>query len=221
MNFRAIDPRDARKGLVAGAEVDRSVWDKFYDRDAKSVRTAELEAEFTRLWPIGSERDPDTTTLEEITKVTAGRGGQGFVSDPAIRKAVEQRAMDLAMEHYGRLFARVDTTATTHPYDLRCFDKELEIHVEVKGSTGDASEIRLTIGEVENARATRWRTELFLPSNIRVTPGPDGPHADGGETRTIERWTPDSEDMKALVFRYRVPSSPGGSRYLGTGGGNA
>jgi hypothetical protein len=72
MNFRAIDPRDTRKGLVAGDEVDRSVWDRFYDRDAQRVRTDELEAEFKRLWPVGSERDPDTTTIEEITKVTAG-----------------------------------------------------------------------------------------------------------------------------------------------------
>jgi hypothetical protein len=62
--------------------------------------------------------------------------GQGFASDAAVRKAIERRAMELAKEHYGSLFDTVDDTSATESYDLRCRRPGLELHVEVKGSTG-------------------------------------------------------------------------------------
>lgn len=47
MNFRALDPRDAREGLTASSEVDGAVWDRFYDSQSQEIRGGELKAEFS------------------------------------------------------------------------------------------------------------------------------------------------------------------------------
>jgi hypothetical protein len=49
MNFRAIDPRDARAGLAGASVQDRAVWAQFYD-PATGLREEEVHAEFRRLW---------------------------------------------------------------------------------------------------------------------------------------------------------------------------
>lgn len=40
--------------------------------------------------------------------------------------------------------------------------------MEVKGTRGTGIEIELTAGEVENARGSGWRTDLFIVSGIVV-----------------------------------------------------
>jgi hypothetical protein len=50
MNFRSIDPRDARAGMSGSGEVDRAVWNEFFDNDTGALRLADLEREFNRLW---------------------------------------------------------------------------------------------------------------------------------------------------------------------------
>jgi hypothetical protein len=69
MNFRSIDPRDARAGMSGSGEVDRAVWNEFFDNDAGALRLADLESEFNRLWnssaiaavpPSGPAQPPGT-----------------------------------------------------------------------------------------------------------------------------------------------------------------
>src|SRR5207249_2603802 len=111
----------------------------------------------------------------------------------------------LAERHYSELYPTVDNTAKTKPYDFCCTGGQHEVRVEVKGSTGDGQEVRLTVAEVENARGQPWRTDLFLVTNIRVTRTPDGPLATGGVIRVIESWVPDGSDLHPVVYRYEVP----------------
>jgi hypothetical protein len=206
MNYRALDPRDTRAGLAGASATDRSVWAEFYDPITKAVHVAALEAEFERLWPEGSAGEPESVSLDEATTVSTGHGGQGFISDPAARRAVEERAMRLAEEHYRRTFSTVENTASNHPFDLCCRRGPLEVRVEVKGSTGVAHDVRLTAGEVSNAReGVGWRTDLFLVSQIRVTKTAGGPVATGGTPRVIEAWVPKDIDLIPEVYRYRVP----------------
>lgn len=72
------------------------------------------------------------------------------------------------------------------PFDLLCRDGALEGHVEVKGGTGEAAEIRLTIGENENARTPGWRTGLFVVHRIGVESGPDAPDGDCSDISFVE-----------------------------------
>lgn len=205
MNFRSIDPRDDREGLAGGSATDRRVWQEFYDVANKTILEPRLDAEFDRLWPVGVEREPEGETLREGVSVGSGRGGQGFVSDARVRKAIDQRAMDLAETYYGVLFPTVDNTARTEPYDFRCKGPGGEVRVEVKGSTGDGTAILLTTGEVANAHGSEWRTDLFLVTHIVIEQTPDGPHATGGNTRVLEGWLPKADDLSPAVYRYRVP----------------
>jgi len=205
MNFRALDPRDARKGLAAAGETDRAVWATFYDPQTKQIRTADVEAEFNRQWPSGSETEPESIGLEEVVATTTGKGGQGFIGDSVTRKAVEDRAMDMAKEHYDKLFKVVEDVSKSRPCDLVFRGGETEVRVEVKDTTGDGKVIRLTVGEIKNSRGPGWRTDLFIVRGIRVEYGPDSPKATDGEFSLLEEWIPRDEDLSPEVFTYRVP----------------
>jgi Domain of unknown function (DUF3883) len=129
---------------------------------------------------------------------------QGYEPDSDVRRAVEQRAMALAEEHYRALGFDVQNTATTKPYDFRCTLDGLEVRVEVKGTRGDGAAIEVTIGEVENARGADWRTDLFVVSGILVTRTLDAPVASGGTVRIVAGWRPAPEDLECIRFRCLV-----------------
>jgi hypothetical protein len=206
MNFRAIDPRDRRAGLDGAGAADRAVWEQFFDPAAGNIRGTALDEEYQRLWPIGGGSEPEAVNLEEAVSVTTGRATQGFISDPAVRRAVERRAMDLADTHYRVLYPVVEDTSKFKPYDLRCVDAAGNaIHVEVKSSIGDTQEIDVTANEVANAWRPGHRTDLFLVSHIRVVQTADGPRAEDGDVRVLEDWKPKPDELTPRVYRCRVP----------------
>jgi len=61
MNFRALDPRDERKGLPAASQVDEEVWNEFFDSDSGSLRLDDLDIQFEQLWG-GSRAAPPRYT---------------------------------------------------------------------------------------------------------------------------------------------------------------
>jgi hypothetical protein len=56
MNYRAIDPRDARAGLLGSGAMDRRVWARFFDATSGELRQSELDAEFNRYWGTAEGR---------------------------------------------------------------------------------------------------------------------------------------------------------------------
>jgi predicted RNA-binding protein with PUA-like domain len=50
MNFRAIDPRDARAGMTGGGQMAREVWNAYYDAASKTLDVDVLERDYRRLW---------------------------------------------------------------------------------------------------------------------------------------------------------------------------
>jgi hypothetical protein len=198
MNFRALDPRDTRRGLQAASGMDRVVWAEMYDSASQTIRSEQLAREFEMLWPA-------TTQLEDLTRVVADSQGQGLVTDAKTRKAIENRAMELAIQHYRRLAGKVEDTSRVEPFDLRCPTHSPEIRVEVKGSMGSVAAIQLTVRELSNAQGGPWRTDLFVVSNIQLERGPEGPQALGGEVRIFTNWRPEERDLHPLIFRCRLP----------------
>ena len=80
-------------------------------------------------------------------------GGQGFSSSSTKRKATELAAMNHAKRHYENQGWYVDDVSANRPYDLSCTNSTgTELHVEVKGTTGDGSSVLLTHGEVRHAK---------------------------------------------------------------------
>ena len=53
MNFRAIDPTDNRSGLSGAGQVDREIWEEFFDTTLADIRTSKLNAKFEELWGAG------------------------------------------------------------------------------------------------------------------------------------------------------------------------
>jgi hypothetical protein len=138
--------------------------------------------------------------------VDLGNTEQGLMADAVTRRAVENRAMRMAEEYYREQFDSVENTANTEPFDFRCKKGSEEVRVEVKGSTGKAVHVVVTAGEVENARGTDWRTDLFVVSGISVRRTLSGEVvAEGGTKRLIESWNPKDTELIATVFRCSVP----------------
>ncbi|MFD0687368.1 DUF3883 domain-containing protein [Actinomadura fibrosa] len=151
----------------------------------------------------------------------AGRSGVGRQADPAKRRAIEQRAVEMAKEHYAAEGWEVEELGK--PYDLRLTRHGAERHVEVKGTTGALGSVELTINEVLHAREFS-DVDLCVVTDITVTevapaaelgtrPGVEATNvrcyvASGGTFHIWPDWSPADEDLRATRFEYRVPPQP-------------
>lgn len=135
-----------------------------------------LQAALSRDTPVLSP--PTPSPLRTTARPPAGRAegrGQGRAADAAFRRAVELRAMSLAVEHFQTRGWRVDDTSADHPYDLRCERNGQERHIEVKGTTGAGEQINFTAGEVRHHRQDPLRAVLFIAHGIAVRYDANGP----------------------------------------------
>lgn len=145
----------------------------------------------------------------ETTLTTRGRRakyqrGQGYASDPAVRRAVELHAMRLATEHFVSEGWEVEDTSADRPYDLRCTRNDEELRVEVKGTTGLGQQIHLTAGEVEHARAHPDRVALFVVAGVAVTGHMTGEIVTfGGTPRLISPWDIDAGELRATAYDWQ------------------
>jgi EVE domain/HNH endonuclease len=79
MNFRSLDPREARAGMTGAGETDRLVWKEFFDETAGTLREPELDREFSRLWrdaigqtaPLSDAGEQDALLEVEANKLAA------------------------------------------------------------------------------------------------------------------------------------------------------
>jgi hypothetical protein len=135
--------------------------------------------------------------------------GSGYIADSAVRSAIEWQAVNLATEEYEAQGYKVDYTGSSKPYDLVVTKKRDVRRVEVKGSSGAASTVELTSGEVGNSREL-IPTDLYVVDGIQWTRAADGAvHASGGNTRWWKDWTTEDSSLTATRYRYVLP--PGGT----------
>jgi hypothetical protein len=102
----------------------------------------------------GAGAIPEVDAVRHAVNLAAGRAdarSQGFLMSPAIKRAVELHAMELAIAHYSRNWQVSDVHAD-HPYDLECRRGDRVIYVEVKGSTSRGEAVIVTPNEVRHAR---------------------------------------------------------------------
>lgn len=208
MNFRSLDPGDERSGLPGVGESDREAWKEFFDVHTKQIRRGRLEAEFKRLWIdrdiAGPDREPDSGETMVADPVDRRPGGQGRRLDVPSRKAIERRAMEMAIAYYEGLGFTVRDTSAKHPYDLLCMKDAQEVRVEVKGTTGRGDSVTITSAELKNARGTNWRTDLLVVFGIALEGAGLEVRASGGEQRLVEGWSPDEADLRPLTYECKV-----------------
>lgn len=149
--------------------------------------------------------DPFDVLYKASPKNNPGAGRQ---QDPEKRKAIELHAEDEAVRHYENLGWTVKRLGA--PYDLNCTRGNEYLRVEVKGTTGAAGEVELTVNEVASAR--EHPSELFVVSNITTRPSKDEEDdggldfvATGGRAHVLHSWEPLEDDLSATRYRYRLP----------------
>lgn len=151
-----------------------------------------------------SQGDQDANTISEIAQPlkirSYGRQGVGLTS--AERKAVELRAMEMAVDHLkNHGFACKDTSAT-EPFDLLAVRDSVPIKVEVKGTTSDLCDsVLMTKNEVELHRNEKGQTGLIIVSRIRLSRENDIPTADGGTIEALLGWDIDQWIAEPIAFK--------------------
>ena len=148
----------------------------------------------------------DEAAVEEAVEVELAKQGRaGFCSDPAMRRAIEKHAMAAATAYYGADGWTVRDHSARAPYDLMLEQGDERWRVEVKGTTGDGSEVILTRGEVESARS--HASALFILHSIQVEVDEDGVvRAAGGEETVFDPWEIDAGELIPVSFFYRPPA---------------
>jgi hypothetical protein len=156
-------------------------------------------------WP---EEDQEEAAAEAAWEARARARGQGFAASPALRKAVEEYAMQLAEKHYG---AEYEVKRKGKPYDLLCTHRTTGavLYVEVKGTTTAGEELFLTPNEVCFARENASQMALFVHSAIVIEQSEHGQvTASGGTTRIWQPWDVEAGVLKPVAYLYAVPTGP-------------
>jgi hypothetical protein len=143
----------------------------------------------------------ESSTDEEpvADAVAAAATGQGFLGDPAWRRALEEHAMNAAIRYLHKEGYDPKDEHKTHPYDLRCTKGPEILFVEVKGTTTAGESVFVTSGEVGFARKNAPNTALFiLHSGQRDGSGKPV----GGNAVMLRPWKPSDDSLSPIAYTY-------------------
>ena len=191
-NFARWDGNYSGKGMTHGNKLEPIVWDEFNNNRNKSETTVVL---------IES-----SLSYNPVLEAKAVIGGQGFSSPSTKRKAIELAAMNHAKRHYGYQGWHVDDVSANHPYDLSCTKLTgAELHVEVKGTTGDGSSVLLTHGEVRHAKDYPNVALYILCGLTLQEDGLGNVEAVGGKEKIHSPWDIATGTLNSIGYEY-LPS---------------
>lgn len=146
--------------------------------------------------------DVDESVVEALEKSQAK--GQGFVLDSKLRKALEDYAMATAKCYFKAQGYKWKDCSNTCPYDLRCSRGKEVLHVEVKGTQTNGTEIILTPREVEFARRHKGQMALFVVHSIQVGEANGRFALSGGKRRLLQPWDVDLGHLAPVSFKYAL-----------------
>ena len=127
-------------------------------------------------------------------------GGQGFITDAARRRAIEDAAQEWLMEHYRDRGWTVRDTRYAGPYDAVATKAGQTIYLEAKGTQGSGDAVFVTRGEVEHARRHAGHCVIGIWSGMRFTP--DGRIDDQQGETLIMPFDPDLGALTPLQYRW-------------------
>lgn len=129
---------------------------------------------------------------------------QGWQSDPARRKLVEDAAQDRLMKLYSDEGWEVTDTRFGNPYDAVARRAGEVVFLEAKGTETAGSAVLVSAGEVKHARKYPGRCVMGVLSDIRF--GADGQvNADSGTFRLLP-FNPSDDALAATTYRWRLPN---------------
>lgn len=124
-------------------------------------------------------------------------------SDAKLNKAIERYAVETTIGYFKENGWSV--TELGKPYDLKCIKGKDELRIEVKGSSGPAKTVSLTINEVNHAKNFFPNVALAVVANIKYVRTSSGKIAcSGGSWFLAHPWQITDTALKPLVFDYEV-----------------
>ena len=145
-----------------------------------------------------SEADHD---IEEMVAVTIEHGA-GFQSNPRIRRAIEDYAMQRAKKYLERLGYKPKDKHKTESYDFLCDVSGVPLHVEVKGTQDNGNSVSLTPKEVEHAQK-HPDCALFIVHSVKVV-GKRKPVVSRGEEVFLHPWDISAGTLKPRGFVFTL-----------------
>lgn len=146
---------------------------------------------------------PEANALEEILSGHRSNGqGRGLTGEQ--RKAVENHAMIMARRSLKSLGYKVTDVSSNSPYDYKAIKDGKTISVEVKGTTGDASNILLTHNEVEHHRKNFPNNALIIVHGI-ILKKHDELKTEGGNLEIFLPWKINESNLYATAYSLKSP----------------
>lgn len=183
------------------------LFDLFPQLSAAKIAALPAEADGTTSphGPTPRIQVEDDDVIEENTPGNkAPRGRTTRAQDPILRSAIENWAVDAAIDYYSDRGA-TDIVKLGKPYDIKLMLGGIERHVEVKGSSLQIDTVELTINEVTHAER-HAATDLVVVDDIDWSRYEDGSvKCEGGRFRTWQNWTPSDSDLAPKRFAYLLP----------------
>jgi hypothetical protein len=165
----------------------------------------------------GEGRDPDEVPEHnESSKRRVPGGPTTRVQDPQLRSAIENHAVERAVEYYKQL-GGLNLTKLGKPYDLSLLLGGVLRHVEVKGSSLFIETVELTINEVAHAKSYQ-PTDLIVVDGIEWSRSGSRIVTAGGRFRVWSDWTPSDQNLSAQRFAYMLQTEELGFLQLGDTG---
>ena len=133
--------------------------------------------------------------------------GQGIRGTYKENKAVERRAVDLAISYFRSTnnWESIKDTGDKESYDLLLTNKSKKMYVEVKGTQSSGDKVFLSKNEVIVQKKFYPNNALVIVSGIKLEKGEE-PKASGGNIKVISPWKIMNNHLTAMAFEYEVPS---------------
>lgn len=133
--------------------------------------------------------------------------GQGIRGTYKENKAVERRAVELAISYFNSTnnWESIKDTGDKESYDLFLTNKNKKMYVEVKGTQSSGEKVFLSKNEVIIQKKFYPNNALVIVSGIKLEKGEE-PKASGGNVKVISPWKIMNSHLTAMAFEYEVPS---------------
>lgn len=133
--------------------------------------------------------------------------GQGIRGTYKENKAVERRAVDLAISYFRSTnnWESIKDTGDKESYDLLLTNKSKKMYVEVKGTQSSGDKVFLSKNEVIVQKKFYPNNALVIVSGIKLEKVEE-PKASGGSIKVISPWKIMNNHLTAMAFEYEVPS---------------
>ncbi|MCC8480905.1 DUF3578 domain-containing protein [Streptomyces globisporus] len=149
-------------------------------------------------------REATQSAAVAANRRTARKGGQGFLTTAAERKAIEDRSVLLATKHFQAQGWTVKDVGASKPYDLHLTRGEEKLQVEVKGTTSDGNQVILTRAEVEWQRRFAPHNALVIVHSIGLDRSAKPVKATGGILHCTSPWTIEEDTLTVISYIHRT-----------------